>query len=429
MARYLFTTWEGGGHVQPLLLAARELQDHGHAVLILSDACNAPDAIALGLAFQSWTTAPSQTGKRREDDRLKDHEADSPLEVIQRLIDRIMAGPALAYARDTLATIDAFKPDAIVSQELLLGVMAAAEARDLPLALFAANIWSLPTLSGVPPFGAGMPPAITDEERAMHAMVTQMSRGLFQIGLPTLNAARAALGLSPLGDLFDQLDTARLILIASSRAFDFAPDPLPAPFAYAGPYLADPAWVEPVTAPSGDAPLVLVSFSSLYQAQEATLKTIIAALGRLPVRGLVTTGPTLEPGEFSAPDNVIVVRSAPHATLLEETAVFVTHAGHGSTLRPLMAGIPLLCMPMGRDQNDNTTRVVTRGAGLRLSPGASVEAVMVAITELLEDVRHGQAAATLGAAIRADRDSRSAATWLEGFLVGGEGIEPPTLSV
>lgn len=418
MARYLFTTWEGGGHVQPLLLAARDLQDQGHAVLILSDVCNDADAAALGLDFQPWTTAPSQTGKRREDDRLKDHEADNPLEVIQRLVDRIMAGPALAYARDTLATIDTFKPDAIVSQELLLGAMAAAEARDLPLALFAANIWSLPTLSGIPPFGAGMPPATTDEERAMHAMVTQMSRGLFQIGLPTLNTARAALGLSPLGDLFDQLDTARLILIASSRAFDFAPDLLPAPFAYAGPYLVDPVWVEPAALPAGDAPLVLVSFSSLYQAQEAALNNVITALGRLPVRGLVTTGPTLEPTEFPSSDNVIVVRSAPHAALLEKTAVFVTHAGHGSTLRPLMAGVPLLCMPMGRDQNDNTTRVVARGAGLRLSPDASVEAIMAAITELLEDVRHGQAAATLGAAIRADRERRSAATLLEG-LVGG----------
>ncbi|WP_419255501.1 glycosyltransferase [Caulobacter sp. ErkDOM-YI] len=416
MARYLFTTWEGGGHVQPLLLAARDLQDRGHAVLILSDVCNDTDAAALGVAFQPWTTAPSQTGKRREDDRLKDHEADNPLEVIQRLIDRIMAGPALAYAQDTLAAVDAFKPDAIVSQELLLGAMAAAEARNLPLALFAANIWSLPTLSGVPPFGAGMPPATSDEERAMHAMVTQMSRGLFQIGLPALNTARAALGLPALDDLFGQLDAAGLILIASSRAFDFAPDPVPAPFAYAGPYLADPAWVEPATLPAGDAPLVLVSFSSLYQAQEVVLSNVIVALGRLPVRGLVTTGPTLDPSQFPAPDNVIVVRSAPHEALLDETAVFVTHAGHGSTLRPLMAGVPLLCMPMGRDQHDNAARVVARDAGLRLSPDASVEAIMAAITALLEDVRYGQAAAALGAAIQADRDDRSAATLLELLL-------------
>lgn len=416
MTRYLFTTWEGGGHVQPLLLAACDLQERGHQVLILSDACNASDAAALNLPFQTWTTAPSQAGKRREDDRLKDHEADNPLEVIQRLIDRVMAGPALAYARDTLVAVDAFMPDAIVSQELLLGVMAAAEARALPLALFAANIWSLPTLPGVPPFGAGMPPATSDVERAMHGMVTQMSRGLFQIGLPALNVTRAELGLSPLDDLFAQLDSARSILIATSRAFDFAPDPLPLPFAYAGPYLADPAWVEPAEAPKGDAPLVLVSFSSLYQAQEATLRTVITALGRLPVRGLVTTGPTLDPTEFPAPENVSVVRSAPHEALLDRTAVFVTHAGHGSTLRPLMAGVPLLCLPMGRDQNDNAARVVARDAGLRLAPDASVEAVMAAMTDLLENPSYRQAARLLGDAVRNDQVNRSAAILLESLL-------------
>jgi len=417
MARFLFTTWEGGGHVQPMLLAALELRDRGHTVLILSDLCNASDASALGLEFHPWTKAPSQTGKRREDDRLKDHEAGNPLEVINRMVERVMAGPALAYAEDTLSAIERFKPDAIVSQELLLGVMAAAEASNLPLALFAANIWSLPTLPGVPPFGAGMLPACSDEDRAMHAMVTQLSRSFFQVGLNDLNATRTRLGLKNLTDLFAQLDSAGLILIASSRAFDFGPDPLPSPFVYAGPYLADPAWIEPTTLSPGTEPLVLVSFSSLYQAQEATLTNVISALGQLPVRGLVTTGPTLDPAEFAVPDNVRIVRSASHADLLKVAAVFVTHAGHGSTLRPLMAGVPLLCLPMGRDQLDNAARVTARGAGLRLAPDTAVAPIAAAISDLLEDGRYRKAAASLGAAISADQDQRSAATLLEGLLL------------
>jgi MGT family glycosyltransferase len=418
MARFLFTTWEGGGHVQPMLLVARDLAARGHGVLALSDPCNAPDAASLGVPFRAWTTAPFQTGKTRDDDRLKDHEADNPLEVIQRLLDRVMSGPALAYAQDTLATIDAFAPDVVVSQELLLGAMAAAQARGLPLALLAANIWSLPTMPGAPPFGAGMLPATSDEERGMHAMVGQMSRGFFQAGLPDLNAARAALDLPPLADLFEQLGTAQAILLATSRAFDFAPAPLPAPFAHVGPYLADPAWVEAFTPPPGDAPLVVVSFSSLYQAQEPVLRAIIAALGALPVRGVVTTGPTIDPAEFEAPTNVAVVRSAPHGQLLEAAAVFVTHAGHGSTLRPLMAGVPLLCLPMGRDQNDNAARVAHRGAGLTLPIDASPEAIATALRRLLDDPAFKTAAETLGAAIRADEAARDAATVLERLVAG-----------
>jgi MGT family glycosyltransferase len=382
-------------------------------VLAVSDPCNAPDAAALNVPFRAWTTAPFQTGKTRDDDRLKDHEADNPLEVIQRLLDRVMAGPALAYAEDTLAAIDAFAPDVVVSQELLLGPMAAAEARSLRLALLTANIWSLPTMPGAPPFGAGMLPAVNDEERAMHAMVGQMSRGFFQAGLPDLNAARAALGLAARDDVFAQLDVARAILLATSKAFDFAPEPLPAPFLHVGPYLADPAWVEAFSPPPGDAPLVVVSFSSLYQAQEPVLRAIIAALADLPVRGVVTTGPTIDPAEFYAPDNVAVVRSAPHGDLLREAALFVTHAGHGSALRPLMAGVPLLCLPMGRDQHDNAARVVHRGAGLTLPASASSEVIATAVRRLLDEPAFKTAAEALGAAIRADEAARDAASALE----------------
>jgi MGT family glycosyltransferase len=413
MARYLFTTWEGGGHVQPMLLVARDLAARGHAVLVLSDPCNAPDAAALDTPFRAWTTAPFQTGKTRDDDRLKDHEAGNPLEVIHRLLERVMTGPALAYAQDTLAAIDAFAPDVVVSQELLLGPMMAAEARGLPLALLAANIWSLPTMAGAPPFGAGMLPAANDEERAMHAMVGQMSRTFFQAGLPDLNAARAALALPPLDEVFAQLDVAKVILLATSQAFDFAPSPLPAPFAHVGPYLADPAWVETFTPPPGDAPLAVVSFSSLYQAQEPVLRSIIAALGALPVRGVVTTGPTIDPAEFAAPAHVAVVRSAPHGDLLKDAALFVTHAGHGSTLRPLMAGVPLLCLPMGRDQNDNAARVTHRGAGLTLPADARPEVIAAAISRLLGEPAFRAAAAVLGAAIRADEAARGAAVALE----------------
>lgn len=413
MARFLFTTWEGGGHVQPMLLVARDLEARGHAVLVVSDPCNAADAHPLDVPFRAWTTAPFQTGKTRDDDRLKDHEADNPLEVINRLLERVMSGPALAYAHDTLAAIDAFAPDVVVTQELLLGPMAAAEKRGVPLALLAANIWSLPTMTGAPPFGAGMPPAANDEERAMHAMVGQMSRTFFLAGLPDLNAARAALDLPPLADLFDQLDVAQAILLATSRAFDFAPEPLPAPFAHVGPYLADPAWVAPFTPPLGDTPLVVVSFSSLYQAQEPTLRAIITALGELPVRGVVTTGPTIDPGEFEAPANVAVVRSAPHGALLEGAALFITHAGHGSTLRPLMAGVPLLCLPMGRDQNDNAARIAHRSAGLTLPANARPEAIAAAVHRLLSEAEFKIAAQALGAAIRADEAARGAAVALE----------------
>ena len=267
MARFLFATWEGGGHVQPMLLAARGLMSQGHEALAISDACNASDAAAHGVPFQSWRTAPSRDDRLPESDPLKDWLAKSPLEVIQGILSGVMCGPADRFAADTIAAIDAFAPDVVVVHELMFGAMAGAEARGAKLAVFTSNVWSLPTLDGPPPFGAGVGPAETDDMRAFYHRVQNATRCAYQEALPAYNAMRAALGLPPLADLFDQLHAAGRIFIATSRAFDFD-QRLPEPYRYVGPYFEDPPWTEDWTSPwpaDDRRPLVLVSFSTMYQ--------------------------------------------------------------------------------------------------------------------------------------------------------------------
>jgi MGT family glycosyltransferase len=411
MSRFLFATWEGGGHVQPMLLAAKGLLDAGHEVLAISDACNAADAAALGAPFQAWRTAPSRFDRDPQTDPLKDWLATSPFDVIRRLVEGVICGPAAAYAADAVEAIERFAPDVVVSQELLFGVMAAAEAKRAPLALFAANVWSLPTIDGAPPFGAGAnPPGDDPEMLAFFHRVASTTRGAFQFGLEGYNGTRQTLGLPPLGDLFDQLGAAGRILLATSRAFDFDQSP-PEPYRYVGPYLADPAWSGDWQAPwaAGDSrPLVLVSFSSMYQAQEDVLRRVIEALGSLDVRGLVTLGPVLSPADFPSAGNVWVTPSAPHSRIFPEAAAMVTHAGHASVLRPLIAGVPLVCLPLGRDQLDNTQRVAGRGAGIRLHPDDPAPDIAAAVRRALTEPSFREAARALGARIAVDCDARSA---------------------
>jgi UDP:flavonoid glycosyltransferase YjiC (YdhE family) len=112
----------------------------------------------------------------------------------------------------------------------------------------------------------------------------------------------------------------------------------------------------------------------------------------------------------------MIVRSAPHGPLLDGAAVFVTHAGHGSTLRPLMAGVPLLCLPMGRDQHDNAARVSHRGAGLTLPADSRPETIGAAVRQLLEEPRFRTAASALGSVILAETGRGHASTALETLL-------------
>jgi UDP:flavonoid glycosyltransferase YjiC (YdhE family) len=149
---------------------------------------------------------------------------------------------------------------------------------------------------------------------------------------------------------------------------------------YVGPVLDDPAGLEAWQSPwppDHPDPLVVVAFSTTYQEQSGALQRVIDALGMLEARGLVTLGPALDAATFRAPPNVIVRSSAPHSLVFPHAAAVVTHAGHGTVIRALACGVPLLCMPMGRAQPGNAARVVARGAGLRLAPEEELERLAI----------------------------------------------------
>ena len=409
-ADFVFTTFEFGGHVTPALATASRLAARGHDVLVVSDEATREEAQGFGLAFQPWRTAPNRPDKRIAHEPLRDWECATPAEVIALLLERLMTGAAAAYAADTLEVLAANAGAVVVSQELLLGCMLAAEAQGAPLALHTANVWPLPTLGGVPPFGPGLEPPAGERDVWFQGLIREAARGFYDAGLPALNAARGAHGLGPLEHTLDQIDAADLILLSAARAYDFAPEGgLPTPFVYAGPQARVPAWAAPWASPwaAGDArPLVLVSFSTLYQVQEPVIRRVIEALSALPVRGVVTLGPQLEPSDFPSPSaNVHVVASASHDALMPELAAMVTHAGHGSAIRPVLHGVPLVCLPMGRDQPDNAARIAARGAGLRLDPGASADEIGAAVMRVVREPGFREAARTWGAAIRAETEA------------------------
>ena len=149
----------------------------------------------------------------------------------------------------------------------------------------------------------------------------------------------------------------------TSAAFDF-PAELPDHARYVGAVLDDPAWAATTwTPPPGDGPLVLVALSSTFQDQGDCLQRIVDGLGTLPVRGIVTTGPALDPAQIRAPANVTVVAAAPHSEVLRDAAAVVTHGGHGTVVRTLAADVPMVVLHHGRDQADNAARVVAARCG------------------------------------------------------------------
>jgi MGT family glycosyltransferase len=232
-------------------------------------------------------------------------------------------------------------------------------------------------------------------------------------GLPALNAARAEHGLAPLDAALDQIGRADRMLVLTSKAFDVPTGDLPDNLRYAGPRLDDPPWAGEWTPPEGDEPLVLVGLSSTFQDQLGVLRRAAEALGSLPVRAVITTGPAVTPGDVDAPANVQIVAAAPHAEILRHAAAVVTHGGHGTVIKALAAGVPLVVLPMGRDQLDVAARVAGSGAGIRLKPGASAAKLANAVRAVLGDPSYRTAATRLAGAIAADTAEDRAVAELE----------------
>ena len=395
---FLLATWEGGGSVGPMVTLARKLIDAGHDVRLMSDACNRPETEAVGARFVPWRRAPSRTDRFRDSELIRDWAASSSAEGFLDAIDKVFAGPALGYAQDVVEELEREAADLVVANDFLLGVMAGCESIAQPFVLMACNTILFP-LDDAPLSGPGHDAALTAEERAQAEAMKADFRAVFDGGLPALNTARALLGLPPLASLLDQFAAARTTLIGISKHFDMAREPVPAGYRYVGPQIDEPAWTEPWRNPwtEDDArPMVLVSFSTTFQNHIGVLQRVIDGLAGLPVRALVTMGPTIKADDLVPAANTRLVPSAPHNQVMRHASVVITHGGHGTVSRAMVNRLPMLVMPHGRDQDGNAARVAAHGAGLTLAPSASADEIGDAVKRLMADTGFARAARELG---------------------------------
>jgi MGT family glycosyltransferase len=405
MSNYLFVTVEGGGNIPPVLGLARRLVDRGHTVTVLTEPCLRGAVEAAGARFFGF-----ERYFVREDvteDLIGDSEAANPIAALKLALERLILGPSRIVAEETRRAMDAAEVDVVAADVMTPGALIAAEAAGVPRVVLFHMPEYLPG-PGRPAAGPGFLPRTDLIGRVRDAVMPRLFYRLVGAHVGGFNEVRRDFGLAPFAsaeELVGIFHTADRRLIFTTREFDFPIDPGPANVRYVGPILDDPSWAhgEPDIVSSDDErPLVVVGFSTTPQGQRPALERVIDALGRLPVRGLVTLGPAMARERFATPPNVTVVAGASHARLFPHAAAVITHAGHGTTMRALASGVPLLCMPMGRDQNDNAARVFWHGAGLRLKPSASPTRIAKAVRRLLDDPRFARNARRLGDAIVRD---------------------------
>lgn len=309
---FLFVLWAGGGTAPPQIALARRLAAAGHRVRVLAPAVLRDRVEAAGLVFEPYRQTPEHDEADPARSLLRDFGHRSPIAGPVATRDHVFVGMAEPVAADVLAVLAREAVDVVASDYMLVGALFAAEKAGVAAAALVHHIYPLPA-PGMPPFGNGWSPqpglrgAVRDRLGAA-AFDRVWAKPLVR----RLNEGRTRLGLLPLRTVHDLLATADRVLVLTSRSFDF-PAELPANVRYVGPQLENPEWTPPWEPPwpaDDPRPLVLVSLSTTYQAQEDLLERTIDAVGRLPVRALITSGPV---EITNPPPNCHVASFVPHA--------------------------------------------------------------------------------------------------------------------
>ncbi len=102
------------------------------------------------------------------------------------------------------------------------------------------------------------------------------------------------------------------------------------------------------------------------------------------MRVVATLGGVVEPDEVSAPGNAHVVAFADHDALVAQADLVVGHGGHGTTMRAIRAGVPMVCIPAkGGDQAPIAALIEEWGVGRALPGDASIAAIAAAADDVL----------------------------------------------
>jgi UDP:flavonoid glycosyltransferase YjiC (YdhE family) len=346
-AKVVLVTWDGAGNQPPQRALLRALMARGHTAEVLAHA-------SLKESFErdgaSFTTVG---GARHYDSREPMPTQDEMPFVVQYIwYER-------AFGRELLAAMDRLRPDLLLIDICLTHALVAARK------------------SGVATVVLGHFP---------YALLVGPFAPLAQSRLGEVNAYASELGLEPFASHMALVESASLVLVPTYRQFDAVATTAPH-VVHVGPCRSPQPGTETWRRrhPGPRPPLVVVGLSTSHQNQIPLLQRLCDALAGLDVEALVTTGPAIAPESIKAGNNTMVRRFVAHDDVLPAANLLVTHAGHGTVMAGLSHGVPLLCLPMGRDQPMIAARVAELGVGSVISPDAQTTELRKAVAAALGD--------------------------------------------
>jgi UDP:flavonoid glycosyltransferase YjiC (YdhE family) len=259
--------------------------------------------------------------------------------------------------------IGEFDPHAVVADILTVAAALAAQMAGRPWATLVPHV--LPTPSdGFPPYSIGARLPRTELGRMMWRRFDPLLRGGLEQGREQLNESRARVGLPPLSHVHGGISR-ELAIVATFPQLEY-------PRAEAQPWVRVTGplmWEQPfgpVEPPPGHDPLVLVAPSTAQDPEHRMLRAALSGLAGERVRVLATTNRRDPPEPIDVPANARLVDWLSYARTMPMCDAVISHAGHGTLVRALACGVPVVACPAAGDMNENAARVSWAGAGVAL---------------------------------------------------------------
>ena len=300
---------------------------------------------------------------------------------------------AVRAAAETRPLVRELEPDAVVVDILTVAGALAAELEDTPWATLVPHLLPTPRRGGAP-FSLGARPPRTAAGRALWRAVAPAVRGGERRGREELNGARARLGLPPLDHLHGGISR-RMAIVATFPQLEYPPEDLEPWARVTGPLL----WEQPfgdVELPPGDDPLVLVAPSTSQDPQGRLLAAALEGLAAERVRVLASTNRRTSSADVVVPANARLVDWLSYAKTMPLCSAVVCHAGHGTVVRALASGAPVVACPVAGDMAENAARVAWSGAGVSLPRRlVTPRGVRLAVRRVLSEERYRRSARAL----------------------------------
>lgn len=357
MATILAYTSPAIGHLFPMTPLLLELQSRGHEIHLRT--LDSRVELMRSLGFHAEPIDP-----RIPEIAHPDWEVTNARRALESAI-RTFCDRGELDAPDLQRAVDEVDPDLLIVDINTWGAFNLAESLGRPWLAFSPYT---PPLSskGSPPFGPGLLPRSDLLGRVRDSIVRPLVVGAAEKTMtPRINALRAGLGLPPVSSADEYFRRAPLLLVTTAEPFEYPHADWGDRIRMIGALPWDPPTARPDWLDDIDGPIVLVTTSSEYQADEALVRAALDGLQDEPYT-VVATMPAGVQSLGAIPANARVLDFVPHGPVLERTAVAVTHGGMGATQKALARGVPVCVVPFGRDQLEVAARVVHADAGTRL---------------------------------------------------------------